>query len=279
MSNFPSTFIPLSTSTSLRTNKIVDEYLTPKLIGFRQIEVSDEPLTIMTDRVTWKTLWGNILPDAPIVITRAGERLMPVQFETDNTLGRITFKDLNVNNQIIGNNGIMIDMTGRDGRQTIEVTGNYMFDYFPFDVLKSFVVSSLNIVNTAGNEAGSTFYTIDSCPSNWDGVITDLAFAQCMERLLLDYDMWKGRLIFAIGADSILEGQGGDISSQLQTLKQNAEERAYKTIDNPKFKAGYYTSMPTANYWRAINTPGMSGSQDVYTSGRLRGYRPNRIGR
>lgn len=276
MANYPGSYIPIEQSTNSKLNTVVDQLLTPRLLLFRQIQVNDEQLKLMTDRITWKTEWGNILSDAQIVINRAGERLMPSQFEIDIEFGKINFTDLNYDDQIEGN-GCCISMAGPDGKPQIEVTANYVFDYFPHDVLESYITSAINTINTACAEGSPTYYSVTDYPDVWNGVVSDLSFALCMERLLLDYDLWKGRLIFALGADQLLEGQGGDIVSQLTTLKQNAEERAYKTLDNPKFRAGYYTSAPTAHYWRAVYTPGMTGSQ--YVGGRLRGWKPNRIGR
>jgi len=278
MSNYPSSFIPIEQSTNTKLNVVVDQLLTPRLLLFRQIEVSDEPLKLMTDRTTWKTTWGNILPDAPVVINRAGERLTPEQFELEPVFGRVTFNDLNYDGEI-EKGDLSFPMASPDGKEAIEVTGNYTFDYFPHTVLENYIQLAIGIVNTACSEGAPSFYTVLDFPDYWNGVVADLAFAHCMERLLLDYDLWKGRLIFAIGPDSLLEGQGGDIVGQLTSLKQNAEERAYKTIDNPKFKAGYYTSLPTIHYWRAIYTPGMTGSANAYMGGRLRGWRPNRLGR
>lgn len=277
MSLYPSTYIPIGTTASERMNLLLDTFLTPKLLRYRQIEVHDEELTLDSDRTTWLFSWGNILADAPIRINRAGEKMMPNTFTVDNTYGKLTFEDVNESFQIVKGEDL-IDTVSADGSALINVTASYYFDYFPTEVLQGFLTSACNICNSAGNDASPTYYSIDNCPEYWFGVIVDLAFAMCMERLLLDYDLWKGRLIFAIGADMTLEGNGGDIVGQLQTLKQNAEDRAYKTIDNSVFKAGgRLLSYPTEKYWQAISTIGLTGS--MYMGGRLRGWRINRLGR
>jgi hypothetical protein len=120
-----------------------------------------------------------------------------------------------------------------------------------------------------------TTYTIESAPVGWYGVITDLAFAQCMEKLLLDYDLWRYRLLFAIGPNEIESG-GGDIAGQIETLKTNAEERANRTMENPKFKCGNFLSYPTVYYYDGIR--GLGGSMGAhgipFLSGRLRGWKP-----
>lgn len=277
MSLYPSTYIPTAQTASQTVNLIIDSFLTPKLIRFRQIEVHDESLGLDFDRLTWLFSWGNILTDAPLRVTRAGERMLPSLYEVDPVLGKLSFTDVNDSFQIVKGSD-RIETVAANGTPLIEVQASYMFDYFPAEVLHGFILSACNIVNSAGQDASPTMYTIDNCPDYWHGVITDLAFAMCMERLILDYDLWKSRLIFAIGADAILEGNGGDIVSQLTTLKQNAEDRAYKTIDNSVFKAGgRLLSYPTNNYYKAISTIGLSGSSQF--GGRLRGWRINRLGR
>lgn len=272
---YASTYIPINQSGNEKLDYIIDSMLTPRLLLFRQIEVSDEQLRLETDRVTWKTLWGNILPGAPIVVNRAGERLKPGQFTVDNEFGRITFGDVNDAGEIVAGEAT-IPMSYGNGKPAIDVTANYVFDYFPNGVLSGFIQNALGIVNTAVVESAPTSYTVETFPEAWGGVLTDLAFALCMERLLLDYDLWKGRLIFAIGADQLLEGAGGDIVGQLTTLKQNSEQRAYRTLENPRFKAGFYVSAPTPYYWRAVYAPGSIGSSR-YQGGRLRGWKPTRI--
>ena len=251
--------------------------LTPRLTGFRQISVSDEPLSLDYDRKTWLFTWGNILPDAPLRVQRGKERMLPDSYDVDHKLGKLLFKD-------VGDDGIIHAAGGDypvvdfDGAPLFEVTASYTFDYFPSEILASLITSALNVVNTAGPESSPSAYTVDTMPSYWEGVVADLAFAMCMERLLLDYDLWKGRLIFAIGADSVLEGQGGDIVSQLTTLRSGAEDRAYKTIENPWFKTGgRLIAQPTSHYWRSVLSPGSSSAGDTFMGGVMRGWRPNRL--
>ena len=90
-----------------------------------------------------------------------------------------------------------------------------------------------------------------------------------MEKLILDYNLWKHRLVFAVGP-SVLDGDAGDIVSQFETLKRNAEERAYKTLENEKFKTGNQISNPTAAYFSSIRGGGGR-------SNRLRGFKSNKF--
>jgi hypothetical protein len=167
------------------------------------------------------------------------------------------------------------DLDGqRASRDILEAT--YVFDYFPQMVLEGFITAAVSIINMT-SVGPPTSYTVDTAPTNWEGVIVDLAFAMAMEKLLLDYDLWRYRLVFAIGPNE-MEGGGGDIASQLTTLKQNAEQRAEKAMDNPKFKTGNYLAPPTTLYFSAIRGFGASsGGHGVpFVSGRLRGWKANK---
>jgi hypothetical protein len=278
MQFYAGTSIEIGSLSSATANLIIDEYLTPNLLMFRQIPVHDETLIPLNDKESWKTLWGNILANEEFSLVRSGKVLSLDEFYVDRKYGKVTFLDQTADYKIpLGNT--QIDIYCADGTPAIDVVASYTFDYFPAEVLYGMVKHALNVVNSSGNNASPTAYTIDNMPSYFQAPVTDITFAKCMERLLLDYDLWKSRLIFAIGPDSFLEGQSGDIVGQLQTLKHNAEERAYKILDNPRFKTGYHITAPTQNYWRAVRGIGVTGSQtgDTPYGGRYRGWRPNRV--
>jgi hypothetical protein len=279
MTYFEGTSIPTGVLDNANANRIVDEYLTPNLLMFRQIEVHDEQLIALPDRETWKAVWGNILQNETVSIVRAGKVLNEDEYYVDYKAGKLTFLDQTEDYKIpLGTT--TVDIYSGDGTPAIDVTMSYKFDYFPSEVLYSMVKQSLTVVNSLGNNNSPTSYTIKNMPSYYDGPVTDLAYAKCMEKLLLDFDLWKSRLIFAVGPDSLLEGNGGDIVGQLQTLKRNAEERAYKVLDNPRFKSGYVTTTPTDAYWRAVRSVGITGygtGGDTPGTGRYRGWKPNRV--
>jgi hypothetical protein len=152
----------------------------------------------------------------------------------------------------------------------VEVT--YNFDYFPIAVLEGLILMSVDVINDAAY-GSRTGFTLVEAPAAWDAVMADLTIAMCMERLILDYDMWKGRLVFAI--PNIEEG--GDVVAQLETFKRNAEDRANKSLENEKFKIPNFYSPPTSAYYSAIRGFGRSGMHtDVLGYGKLRGWRPTR---
>jgi hypothetical protein len=262
MSCFTGTHIPTGLGSSSASNILIDEYLTPRLMSFRQIHIHDEPCNLSPDdQLTWSTTFGCWLEDAPLRVWKMGQELASsVITDIDYEYG--TFKAGAV-------------AVGGDGRPREEVTCTYWFDYFPVAILEGFFKCAVQIIN-ASAVGSSTSYTMETAPTSWYGVMTDLAFAQCMEKLLLDYDLWRYRLLFAIGPNEI-EGGGGDIVGQLETLKQNAEERANRAMDNEKFKSGNYLAPPTIFYYDGIR--GMGGSRGAhgipFLSGRLRGYKPN----
>lgn len=237
-------------------NNLIDNLLTPRLASFRQVCFYDEQATLDSNYLTWRTNFGNWLPDAPIKFRKNGSPTTSVS-NIDYVYG--TFR--------AGTPEVTLDNRPVD---VLEVS--YMWDYFPVKILEGFYIAAVSMVNMTA--AGPpTSYTVETMPTAWGGVVTDLVFAQCMEKLLLDYDLWKYRLVFAIGPSDVYGSGGSDIVGQLETLKQNAEQRAEKAMDNPKFKSGNYQSPPTGAYYTSIY--GVGGGMPFLT-GRLRGWKPNR---
>ena len=258
MSTFPNTYIQTGLSPSPRINYIVDNLLTPYLIPYRQAQVYDEVATLMNDGMSWKTVYNNWNPTAPFNVrkNKAPTYLNPAQ---------VTSMD-----PILG--AFQIGPVARGDNVLI----SYNFDYFGIGVLTGFIIKAVDIINSAG-QGSATNYNIDTAPSNWDGVISDMALAECMEKLISDYNMWYGRLIFAIGATATDDGSGGsDIVSGLTTLKTNAEERAQKSLDNPRFKYPNVASLPTQYYYQAIRGFGNSSAHNIQNYGKTRGYKSNR---
>jgi len=267
MAYYPSTFITIGVAGSVNYNDLVDNYLTPRLLTFRQIIIHDEAASLKPDKVTWKVTYGNwnqgdFLSDT-VTIRKNGVVIPDASVTSVNYL-RGWFQANPVD--------LGADMKARD---TVEAT--YEWDYFPVAVLKNFLMQAIQIVNTSA-WGSSTSYTIDYMPENWKGVVTDLAFALAIERILLDYDLWKWRLVYAIGPGEVESG-GGDIVNQLQTLKQNAEERANRTLENEKFKPGNRLSAPTVHYYDAVRGFGASAGRHgiPFSGGRLRGWNPNKF--
>ncbi len=250
MSTFSGSYVQTGLSSNARINQIVDYMVTPRILAFRQVSVYNEAAELMPDGNTWNLTYGNWNPTYPTQVRKNGLLLSSTAFSADNNLGAV---------RLSGD-----PLTAGDN-----VTVTYNFDYFPIDTLCGFIYVAIDTINNSGQTSAGT-YTISDAPTNWDGTIADIAVAIAMERLMLDYDLWKGRLIFAI--PNIEEG--GDIISVLESIKRNAEERAYKSLDNEKFKWGNYLSAPTQNYYNAVRGYGRGG-QHTGTSnyGKLRGWR------
>jgi hypothetical protein len=260
---FPGTYVPTGLASSAKFNHLIDDLMTPRLMSFRQICIHDEPASLSpNDNLTWGVTWGNWCTAAPIRV-RKNEVLIADASVTNVNYTAGTFRA----------GPVTVDASGRP-RTTIEV--GYWFDYFPVAILEGFYTAAVSIINMTAF-GPPTSYTVDTAPTNWEGVMTDLAFAMCMEKLLLDYDLWRYRLLFAIGPNEI-EGGGGDIAGQLETLKSNAEQRAEKAMDNEKFKTGNYLSPPTQFYFQGIS--GIGGSRGLhgipFSTGKLHGWKPNR---
>lgn len=255
MATFPGSYVAIGQSSDARVNYIIDNLLNARILAFRQVSVDSEQAVLMTDGVTWRVSYQNWNDAFPRTIRKNKAKLL--------------------DSDIVNLNELMGTFEVGPIVQGDMVHASYNFDYFGIAVLYGFILTAVDTINSAG-QGSSTNYTIDNAPSNWDGVIADLVGAMCMEKLLLDYDLWSGRLIFAIGGAQLEDG-GGDITGTLTTLKQNFEERAQKSLDNPRFKYGNVASPPTQYYYQAIRGFGGSGgAHNVQFYGKLRGYRPNK---
>lgn len=243
------TYIPTLLSTNDRTNLIIDTYLSPRLIPFRQVVIYDERGTLLNNGQTWKVTYGN-WNSAYLEQINLNNQLVQQTFEytLDRIFGTIRFA-------IPSNPGDVVNVT-------------YCFDYFGIAVLEGFVRQAFDLINTMAFGPAST-YTFDTAPDYWNGVIAEWSYILALEKLILDYDMWIGRLIFALpGMEDV-----SDIVSVLQSLKAEAESRATKIMDNERFKIPPTLSPPTSVYYSAVRGVGRGG----IVAGKLRGYRPNRL--
>ena len=252
MALFPNSYVKIGQSSNVRINYIVDKLMTPRLLSFRQITIFDERAVLQSDGITWRLSYPSWNEDFPEVVRLNGAKINSGQYSINYILGYIT-----------------LAMPVQAG-DNINVT--YNIDWFPIGILEGMIYQCIDILNTA--PAGSpTNYTIDTAPASWDGVIADLAYAMAIEKLLLDFDLWYGRLVFAIQGVEDTD----DIVSVLEQLKQNAEERANKSIENEKFKVPNLLKPPTRFYWQGIRGVGRTGSScSPYGYGKTRGYRPNK---
>ena len=155
----------------------------------------------------------------------------------------------------------------------------YNFTWFKPETLISFVKRSMGSINFRGS-GQVTNYTVDTLPESWYGISADLVVAMMCGSLVLSTSMWYGRLIFAISANDLYNGGGAsDIASTLESMKRNAEDRAYAALDNENMRAPAYLSKPTPAYWRAVTMgngirPGPHG-QIGY--GKQKGIKYNRM--
>jgi hypothetical protein len=228
----PGTYLKASEDQNERIAYIIDYLLNPAIESFRQIMINYESGTFIGNnkfRFTYQN-WNEYF-EPEIFLNNGSSILNNNHYEIDKL-----------------NGVIKVDF---DAAENDSLMATYNFDYFPERILKGFILRTIGIINTAG-QGSATSYSITDAPTNWDGVISDLVVAMCMEKLLLDYDLWKGRLIFAMGTDQMLDGYGGDAARQLETIKRNCEERAYKTIDNTQFKAPFTVAAPTKYYYRSL---------------------------
>lgn len=259
MATIPGTFVQIELSSNIRVNALVDVLLSPNIMTFRQIDIHHEQGEKFNEN-SWRFSYQHWNPDFPIQVylNNYPDPLNSTDFTVDYEMGTIT-----------------LNATYNQGDN---ILCSYNFDYFPIYNLEGWAIKSVDIINTGSGIP--TDYDITTAPTNWDGIISDLMLAMCMERLILDYDMWKGKLIFAIGPNALVDGSD-NIVSQLETIKRNAEERAYKSLDNEKLKKGEHLAAPTTFYYQALMTgTGRMSQHGVKSYGKLKGIKINKyIGR
>lgn len=247
---FPNSYVEIDVSSDTRINNIVDNYMNPIILAFRQVCVYNEKAELLPDGLTYKLTYGQWNPTFTL----------QVKLNSGNFNG---FSNVDTGFGTL-EAGIPVDGD--------EVHVTYSFDYFGIASLTGFILRAIDTINTAAFGPPTEFSLIDA-PANWNGLIADLSISHCMERLILDYDLWKGRLIFAISGSQLEEGSG-DIINQLELIKRNSEDRAYKTLDNEKFKSGNLQSPPTSIYYNAIYGAGL-GLHNA--GGKLRGLKINKF--
>jgi len=257
MATIQGTYVQTGLGSTDRVNALVDILLSANIAEFRQITIYHERGTKVGPNI-WKFSYQNWNPDYifQVFLNNNPTALDSSMYSIDYYMGVIT-----------------VTGTFTEG-DNIQCT--YNFDYFPMYILEGFLIKSVDVINS-GAHGPMTSYDLGNAPSNWDGVIADLTFAMCMERLILDYDLWKGRLIFAIGPQALAEG-GGDALGALETLKSNAEERAYRSMDNELFKTSPHLAKPTQYYYESllVGSSSRRSAHGISNSGKLRGWRANK---
>ena len=257
MPTITGTYIEQASTGNSRVDTLINVMVQPTIAEYRQLIINYETATIASP-TSCRFTYQNWNPSYPVEVFLNGGTipLDSSHYTIDHEMGRIT-----------------LDFTLSPGDS---VMATYCFDYFPVHVLQGYIQRAVVTLNTAGNSM-PTNYTYENVPEGWLGIIADLVVAMCMERLILDYDIWKGRLIFAIDTNGLYNGSD-NIVSQLETIKHNAEDRAYRSIDNAKLRTGGYLSKPTQYYYEALLTGSSLRYKNGNTSyGALRGAKFNKL--
>lgn len=153
----------------------------------------------------------------------------------------------------------------------------YNFSWFKPETLISYVERSIGTINYHGQGA-TTNYTTSDLPEGFYGISADLCVAMAMESLLLGITMWYGKLIFAVSANDLYNG-GGDVASQLETIKRNCQDRAYSSLENEKMRAPNSIAKPTPAYWRSVTlgTGIRPGPHGQWGYGKQKGMKFNKM--
>jgi hypothetical protein len=242
------TYIVPAATASQRINTLIDTMLDTKIERFRQLYVHrGEQFSFRRNPL--QSTYRNWLTFAPITAWRNS-----LQVGTEADAGELT---------IIDNKRGLFNVTpALDRGETLYVS--YYFDYFPDWVLYGIFKEAMGIINAY---EPASMYTIDSYPQNWDGLLVEMAYVICVERLMLDTTLWAPRLIFA-SPDEVLNS----LSSAIDAIRSRLET----TI--PMMKRMPYVSAPTWAYYDAIrmggSRAGFHGESGGY--GKTRGIKINR---
>lgn len=259
MPTIPGTHVRTGQSESQRVNCIVDKLVDPTILEFRQIVIYHEAGTRVSQGV-WKFSYQNWNDTFGLQVFMDNNPVQMDQsmFSTDYQFGVIT-------------------VPGATDQDSILCT--YCFDYFNPYVMEGFVEKAIGYINVAAI-GPLTYFGLNDSPINWDSIIAELVIVYCMEKLIADYDLWKGKLVFAIAPQSLVDGSD-NIISQLESIRSAAWERASKALENDMLKKNEYTAPPTNTYYQAILFGGASTRSKGHllpSMGKLRGFRSNRYG-
>ena len=256
---YPATKIKLNqVKDNDRANFVIDKLLTPSIVQFRQIRIYNER-AVRLDDYHYKVTYQNMLNDT-IQVYMNGSKIPLDKSEYTVDLQYSIFK-------------FNFATTTRDSFEII-----YSFDYFPSHVLYGFLQRAVSELNV-GPVGTPTSYTFETAPQFYNGLIANYAYVFCLDKLILQYNIWKGRLVFALPPQSLADGSG-DIISQLQSLRSNAWQRISIALNNAKLKAPQYLAHPTALYYQGISPLGRysGASGKGFNGGKLRGLKINRYG-
>jgi len=238
---------PANTGVS-RVDGLIDTMLNSRIERFRLLQVHSEMIQPRNSS-TFYTCWANVQPAAPF---------------------DVHYNSLLANSHPAAPAITLVDASSGEFSSTFPIgTGDqvyitYVFDYFPDPILLGIYKQAMDMVNAYDP---ATNFKIQQAPQNWDGVITEMAYIICLEKLILDVTLWKSRLIFS---------EPDTMVSNLESALSGARDRAPTMI--AEMKKQPYTSPPTSSYYNAIRLGGVRsgfhGSGLGY--GRTRGIRINR---
>lgn len=251
MSNILGIYINSSNSGDERVDRIIDNYLSPRLERFRQLWVRREQVTPGNNprETTWKPILENADFEGEYNALKIGEYTEAGSLNvTDYDYGKFEW----------------LGPLGEELERGDTLYISYRFDYFPVIVLEALIKTALDVINAA---EPATSLTLSTAPIQWDGAIAEVAYQYALEKLILDNLLWEPRLIFA-NPEEVISG--------LQTALDLS--RGKLEIILAGLKKAPYVSPPTRAYYDAITMQGRASQHGgTLGYGRTRGIRINRF--
>lgn len=236
---------PANTGSS-RVDKLIDDMLDANLAEFRQLMVWDEHASRTGDnpmvfRITYRPLNTSFTPEV-----------------YDGQNNRVAANDVT----FYMDEGTF-SVSSDDGNQDYFVT--YRFNYFPAEVLESFLKLSLMEINATAtaNTYVTSYDAIDSAPAYFDGPLVLGAIAKAYKRLAMDTLLWKNYLIWPDGKNA----------QQMATEAANFFNQLYTELRTGT-KFGKFIAKPS-EYYALFRVSGFGGINQF--AGKFRGLALNQM--
>lgn len=176
---------------------IIDDFLIPMLGPLLRIPVHDEIGVISKDRQTAVFIYQNWIDTTAPIIKHNRSEILAVTI--DYTV-----------NLVAGTINLTTPLPPGD-----EIDAYYYFRYFTNSELASFIELTLRDLNS---RKPATAFTIETAPLEWDGAIVLGAYLKCLQRLLMDFNLWRPFLIFVdMNAGGAFRDQISSLFSSTQT--------------------------------------------------------------
>lgn len=154
---------------------IINNFILPSLGFVQKIPLHNEVGVVAKDRRVVRFIYGHWLDSFPIIVRR--NRTIFLTEGTDYTV-----------DEVVGEIALTQDLAPGD-----EIDIDYYFQYFTNQELVDFLELTLRDLNS---RKPATAFTMENAPLEWDGALVTGVMIKCIERMMLDFNLWRPYLIW-----------------------------------------------------------------------------------